>query len=585
MTPDATVSVPLEGKPYDIFIGKELDSFLKEWLLRIYPGRKFFVIVDDYVFSLYEKDLERLLEGLESSLLSLPVSEEGKNHETLFRIYDFLMDGGADRSSVLLLVGGGVLGDVGGFAAATYMRGVNFVQIPTTLLAQVDSSVGGKTGVNYRDGKNFIGAFHQPSGVFIDVRYLRTLDERNLRSGLAEIIKAGLIGDRTIIDLLKGRKYEEVTGDDTLLVELIRKSVEFKVKVVLEDEREERGVRQVLNFGHTVGHAIEEATGYGRFLHGEAVAVGMAIETQMAVRAGLAAEETRNVLLGLLEDMGFDFLPEDVDYSASYLLFGKDKKKSTDTLLVPVLREIGRVEVREFSLSEFERLAAESLDFLRSFKQLSIGARLQGEAREDVESLERLGRFGDAENLLRKYLQKDPKDERLLLILARLLRKQKRFTESLSVLDEILARNPSCQEAVELRKTVEEEALKEEEITATQPSSSERLVSLGEEVYEIDTAHEGEAGEEEEGEEYPPEEEEGEGIPVYTVPMAEMLLARGEPEKAREVVERILRENPHDRRAENLLLKIREMEEKFSKVQNVIDKLERFRERIREVFR
>ncbi len=582
MAPEITLNVPVPGHPYDVFIGNDLDSFLREWLIRIYPGKKLFVVVDDYFYSLYEHDVEKLFEGFEKELFRLKASEEAKNHETLFSIYDFLMEKECDRDSLIVTFGGGITGDVGGFAAATFMRGIEYVQIPTTLLAQVDSSVGGKTGVNYRDGKNYIGAFHQPSAVFVDVRYLKTLDERNFKSGFAEIIKSGVIGDREIVDLIRGKNMSDVRSDDALLVELIRRSISFKIGVVSEDEKE-RGMRKLLNFGHTIGHALEEATGYRKLLHGEAVAVGMGMETQISLIAGYCTEETRNVVMGIIEDMGFDFLPEFVDYSLTLTLVEKDKKREGEKLVIPVVREIGRGELKVLEASEFCRLAAESLEFLRGFKQATIGTRLKSEVLDDVSSLEKSGRFQEAEDLLRRYLQADPGNEKMLIALANLLKCQGRMSEAVNALDELLQVNPGNQDAVRLRKELEEELSAVEEIPeAKEGVPSERVVQLDDEVFIIE-------GVEEEGEEVVEEEEESvseeEGeVPVHTTAMAEVLMKRGELEKARELLERILRDNPEDVRANDLMSRVAESLDVRKRGEKLIAALEKFRRKIVEVF-
>ena len=212
--------------------------------------------------------------GIRATVMTLPAGERFKTLNTVSRIYRALLDHRADRSSVLVVLGGGLLGDVGGFAAATYLRGIPFVQIPTTLLAQVDASVGGKTGVDLPQGKNLVGAFHQPRAVLIDTDTLRSLPARELRSGLAEVIKYGIICDKGLFDRLGKEMPRLLRRDSPALASVIVRSCEIKADVVSKDEFE-RGARAILNFGHTVGHALESLTVYRQFKHGEAISIGM----------------------------------------------------------------------------------------------------------------------------------------------------------------------------------------------------------------------------------------------------------------------------------------------------------------------
>jgi 3-dehydroquinate synthase len=219
------------------------------------------------------------------------------------RIYDALIRGGADRGSALLAFGGGFIGDTAGFAAATYLRGMSLVQIPTTLLAQVDSSVGGKVGVNLPTGKNLVGAFHQAAVVIIDPLFLKTLPRREFRSGLYEVVKYGMIASRTLFDLIAHDTAGVFDRKPEVLVPAIVESCRIKARVVTEDERES-GLRRILNFGHTIGHALEAVTKYRRFKHGEAIAFGMLGAADLAVHRGALAEDARQALADLITTLG-----------------------------------------------------------------------------------------------------------------------------------------------------------------------------------------------------------------------------------------------------------------------------------------
>ena len=240
--------------------------------------------------------------GREEPIL-IPDGERFKNLSTIGRIYDSLIRASADRATTLVALGGGVVGDIAGFAAATYLRGVPFVQIPTTLLAQVDSAIGGKVGVNHPMGKNLIGAFHQPSAVVVDLDVLGTLPRREFRSGLYEVIKYGMIASRPLFDRIRENLQQLFARDHGALLPVVSESCRIKATVVSEDERES-GPRRALNFGHTVGHALEAVTKYRRFRHGEAIAYGMLAAAELAAARGALAAADRDALVALIMQMG-----------------------------------------------------------------------------------------------------------------------------------------------------------------------------------------------------------------------------------------------------------------------------------------
>jgi 3-dehydroquinate synthase len=267
--------------------------------------------------------VQRALGGIEPILV--PDGERYKTLQSVSKIYDALVRGGADRGSALIAVGGGVIGDTAGFAAATFLRGLTLVQVPTTLLAQVDSSVGGKVGVNLPHGKNLVGAFHQPSVVVIDPLLLQTLPRREFRSGLYEVVKYGMIASRSLFDLLAQRSKDVFARRADVLVPAIVESCRIKADVVTQDERES-GLRRILNFGHTVGHALEAVTRYRRFRHGEAIAYGMLAAADLAATRGALAERDRQALAQLIAQLGP--LPPVGDIPAADILdaIRRDKK-------------------------------------------------------------------------------------------------------------------------------------------------------------------------------------------------------------------------------------------------------------------
>lgn len=270
------VTVALGERSYPIYIGQDILGELGGVLSRTGKYRAAAVVTDSNVGPLYADRTAALVAGagLETVVVTLPAGEEHKRLDRIEYLCGAFLEAGLDRSSVVAALGGGVVGDVAGFAAAAFMRGIPFVQIPTTIVAQVDSSVGGKTGVNHPLGKNIIGAFHQPSAVLIDLTFLRTLPARELRAGLAEAVKHGVIADAELFGYLLDNAGALLRGDLDALAYPVRRSCEIKAGVVAEDERE-GGRRALLNYGHTFGHGIEAVTHYTKFLHGEAVSLGM----------------------------------------------------------------------------------------------------------------------------------------------------------------------------------------------------------------------------------------------------------------------------------------------------------------------
>jgi 3-dehydroquinate synthase len=283
-----TITVNLGDRSYPIYVGENNLEQVGNLMRRAGLGKKVGIVTDKKIAGLYLNPVEESLRrsGFEASVVLLPEGEDHKNLESVSSIYEHLVRERFERGSALVALGGGVIGDVTGFAAATFLRGISYVQVPTTLLAQVDSSVGGKTGVNHKEGKNLIGAFYQPRLVLIDVAVLRSLPRRELVAGLAEVIKYGIIADRSLFDRLEERLDDLLAMRSETLADVIAASCLIKAGVVEKDERES-DYRAVLNFGHTVGHALESLTNYEEFLHGEAVAIGMVQAGAISVGAGV----------------------------------------------------------------------------------------------------------------------------------------------------------------------------------------------------------------------------------------------------------------------------------------------------------
>ena len=315
-----SLDVELGSRSYPIVIGRDLLGGGFDLSAHV-SGPDCLVVSNETVAPLYLKALIACLDATQVSTIELPDGESHKTLATASSVIDRLVDGRAGRDTTVIALGGGVVGDIAGFAAASYMRGVQFVQVPTTLLAQVDSSVGGKTGVNHPGGKNLIGAFHQPKLVLIDTDTLRTLPDRELRAGLAEVVKYGAIVDAGFFEWLEAHTDALLARDSDTLETAIRRSCELKAEVVAEDERE-TGRRAILNFGHTFGHAIERCQGYGEWLHGEAVAAGMV----MAARLSDVDVDVVDRLKALLTALGLPVAPPAIGSDAMLEAMGLDKK-------------------------------------------------------------------------------------------------------------------------------------------------------------------------------------------------------------------------------------------------------------------
>ncbi len=583
MTPE-TLTVTLGDRSYDIFFDRNIYPVMTEWIRRFHAGKSVHVVTDRNVASIYGDDIRRWLAGNPHDLLVLPAGEEYKTLSTVGRIYEFLAEGNAGRDSLVVAFGGGVVGDLAGFAAATFLRGVSFIQVPTTLLAQVDSSVGGKTGFNLPEGKNLVGAFHQPRAVFIDDEFLVTLDDRNLRAGLAEVVKSGLAGDADLWERLveRGGRWRSFAGEDWRW--LVRRAVAFKASVVEKDERES-SVRKILNLGHTIGHALEAAGGYGRLLHGEAVAMGLAWEAVLGRRLGVTEEAAVEGTLSLLGRMGYELDVPGIPLASISSALGMDKKRVVSDVDLPLVVRPGTCGIRRLPLEEVRR----ELAGVRS----EIRDRAAGRAAEPGEA--GAADMRETVQILERRVAANPRDNRAITALAEAYRKSGNAAAAWEAIQEVLGRDPSDpaaqRVAAELERTLSAEPAPPEPPQGTLPL--ENLLVVGEEAYRIRVAdavvplgEEGvelrppeqrpaEAGEtpaqpEEAapaaGEAAPPPEEPGpageervqapsapaDALPspsVRTVTLADLYWAQGERAIARSIVQRILEEDPGNERA------------------------------------
>lgn len=340
-----TCTVDLGERSYPIQIGAGmLESVGNGCKAAGLQGRAL-IVADSEVADLYASPIQEALSssGLSVDTVVIPAGEASKNHTQLLRIYDAALAAGLERSSSIIALGGGVIGDLAGYAAATYLRGVRFVQLPTTLLAMVDSAVGGKTGVNLPQGKNLIGAFHQPALVVADIDCLATLPEREFAAGLAEVIKYGVIADPEILTVLEQHKCAELRGNPDVMEHLVRRSCEIKADVVRRDERE-GGLRAILNFGHTLGHAIEQVGGYGERLHGEAISIGMVYAARLSERVRGFSPASTERLRQILEQVGLPTAYPDLPWEELMAAMQRDKKKQAGEVGFVLADELGSVQ-------------------------------------------------------------------------------------------------------------------------------------------------------------------------------------------------------------------------------------------------
>jgi 3-dehydroquinate synthase len=343
------VRVELGDRSYDIHVGTDLLDQAGVLVSSVCKGKSAAIITNPKIGRLYADRLAKSLQsaGIQSTVIAIPAGERYKTLRTVAKIYEKLLDSRLDRGSIVVGLGGGVVGDVAGFVSATYLRGVDFVQVPTSLLAQVDASVGGKTGVNLSRGKNLVGAFYQPKLVLVDTSTLTTLPKVEFRSGLAEVIKHAVIRDSNYFCFLEQNMQRIKRLDPTVLEPVVQRSCEIKAEVVCQDEKES-GLRRILNYGHTVGHAIEALTGYTKLKHGEAVAIGMVTAALVSDELGVAEPGVVERIIGILKSAGLPYkLPEDISKDEIINAMGLDKKVVHGRLHAVLLRKIGSVYVAD----------------------------------------------------------------------------------------------------------------------------------------------------------------------------------------------------------------------------------------------
>jgi 3-dehydroquinate synthase len=341
VTASATIRVPLGASGYDVVVGDGLLADLPGLLERHCHAARYAIITDTTVAPLLgERMLANLSHVAPCTLCTFPAGEWNKTREAWIDLSDKLLAAGVGRDGAIVALGGGVVGDLAGFVAATYMRGIPYVQVPTTVLAMVDSSVGGKTGVDTRLGKNLIGAFHQPRGVFADVATLQTLPKPQVAAGLAEALKHGAIADEAYFHSIVAQRERLLARDAGALHDVIRRSIEIKVAVVQDDEREQ-GKRAILNFGHTVGHAVEAAAGY-QLLHGEAVAVGMVVEAELGKAIGITDPGAVHALSEAIRAFGLPAtLPAGLSGAQLTQGMASDKKARSGSVRFALLQRLG----------------------------------------------------------------------------------------------------------------------------------------------------------------------------------------------------------------------------------------------------
>ncbi len=359
-----TVRVNLGPRSYDLHVTSDEPTQVGAFARQRCNGTLAAVVTDENVVPHAQTVSDALnAAGFQPRLTSVPPGEGTKSLASLSRLYDQFADWGLDRRSLVVAVGGGVVGDLAGFAAATFNRGLPLLMVPTTLLAMVDSSVGGKVGVNHPRGKNLIGAFHQPVGVWIDTAVLTTLPEREYRSGLAEVVKYGVILDERFFGFLEDHAEGLLARGPDTVRHVVAHSCRLKARIVEQDEREETGLRAVLNYGHTFAHAFETVAGYGAWLHGEAVAAGMACAARLAVHRGLIPAEVTERQERLLARLGLPVRPERWPVADLLAVMRSDKKAVAGRLRFVLPRRLGEVALfDDVPEPEVEQVLHESMD-------------------------------------------------------------------------------------------------------------------------------------------------------------------------------------------------------------------------------
>jgi 3-dehydroquinate synthase len=562
---EGILTVSLGDRSYDIFFANGVFPLFQEWVGRFFRGDAVFVVTDKTVSSIYDKDIQKWLSGIPHHVLSLPAGEGEKHGDTVREIYSCFAGKGAGRDSLVVAFGGGVVGDLAGFAAATFLRGMPYVQIPTTLLSQVDSSVGGKTGYNLPEGKNLVGAFHQPRAVFIDPAFLLTLDDRNLRAGMAEVVKCAFAGVPSLLDSVAARagSWRKMSGE--AWIDIIRSTVAFKAGVVERDERE-ASTRRILNLGHTVGHALEQASGYRRLLHGEAVAMGLAWEAVFSRRQGVTPPEVERQMIDLLLAMGFTIDDPGIPLPAIASAIGMDKKKRLSNIDMPLVAGPGSCVLRPIPVSLLREDLPAIRDEIRNTLQERERAAVLEKRRVPEKEEVHAPHPGAADTLpsisaLERRVVEDPRDAEAMIALAEAYRRAGNLAGAWETIKEALHQHPSSFQAQHVAREIERNMKKALPVAGESPSPLlEDVLILEEGAFELRPAdRRGDIREERvafPGPPAPGSPDTAEGTPplgggetVRTVTMASVYWDQGKEEEARRIIEGILRENPLDPRA------------------------------------
>jgi 3-dehydroquinate synthase len=327
---------------YEIYIGTDIVDRMGLLFTKHNWAGRYIILTDSTVLALHGTKVQQTLRetGLKVDMIDFPAGEASKDIQTSLRICDQMIDMGADRTSALIALGGGVVGDITGFVASIYMRGIPYIQVPTTLLAQVDSSIGGKTGIDLSQGKNILGTFYQPKGVFIDLAFLKTLEQRDLKNGLAEVVKYGIIDDPELFSTLEAKAQDITNQDSDLLEEIVTRSCRIK-KAIVEIDEMEKGIRRILNFGHTIGHAIETESGY-TIPHGDAVSMGLVASALISEHMQYLSAQDRERIIALIRAIDLpDRIPSNLSSDGIVARIKGDKKKAGETLNFVLLKKIG----------------------------------------------------------------------------------------------------------------------------------------------------------------------------------------------------------------------------------------------------
>ncbi|MBL7685387.1 MAG: 3-dehydroquinate synthase [Deltaproteobacteria bacterium] len=357
------INLQLENKRYPIYFSEGKKGELAEILSSHFSSKRWVVVTNTTVEKIYGKWIREELSSLgELILVKIPEGERFKLLSTVEKIYQALAKAKVDRHTPMIALGGGVVGDVAGFAAATYLRGIPLIQIPTTLLAQVDSSVGGKTGVDLSFGKNLVGAFYQPHLVYIDVSKLKTLPPREVLCGTAEVIKYGVIQSSSLFDTLEKKMQAFLDLDPPLVKKIVKECVQIKANIVEQDEKETTGLRATLNYGHTLGHAIETLTQYRDYNHGEAVAIGMAFAARLAQFLDLIDSVSAERIINLIHGSGLPYQIPRFSKKAYLQMMSRDKKMKAGKIQYVLPEKIGQVCLKEL---ELDFVGDQLLEYLR----------------------------------------------------------------------------------------------------------------------------------------------------------------------------------------------------------------------------